>query len=191
MPPPAPLIPLTWCIILHSCCRGGIDVSSIGLAVGLVCGSALGLLLISLYPAGLDPNYGIIILALALAALLASILGWGTTTQARRTMWAGLLMAFVFIGCGRALLIHPPVTPSDLAYYNSGAQKVSGTTIVTPTSTTRDAVVVVTGLVSAEPVFSDRSQRLRISARSIELSDNVRALAIGGDMYAIVARYPE
>src|SRR5438045_6755826 len=109
MPPPAPLIPLTWCIILHSCCRGGIDVSSIGLAVGLVCGSGFGLLLVSLYPAGLDPTYGIIILALALAALLTSLLGWGTTTQARRAVRAALLLAFVLIGCGRALLIHPPV----------------------------------------------------------------------------------
>jgi hypothetical protein len=51
--------------------------------------------------------------------------------------------------------------------------------------------VSITGVVSAEPFFSDRSQRLRISARSIKASADSSVIAVSGDMYAILPRYPE
>src|SRR6266566_2869834 len=157
----------------------GTFLNSIGLAAALLCGSAIGLVLVGLYPAGLDPVYGIIILSLAFATLLPFLLARGS----KRAVWICLLTAFVLAGCGRALLIHPPVTPDDLAYYDAPPIKPS---------------VRVIGVVSAEPVFSDRSQRLRISARSICTGEACLArtgatspFQVKGDMYAVVARYPE
>src|SRR3954463_10100517 len=90
-------------------------MNSIGLAVALVCGSALGLLVVGLYPAGLDPNYGQILLVLALATAIPAILA----RASNRLLWTSLLIGFFLLGVGRSLLIHPPVTSADLAYYNS------------------------------------------------------------------------
>jgi hypothetical protein len=126
-------------------------VNSIGLAVALIVGGAFGLPLVGLYPAGLEPSYGIVLLVLALFGILVSVVAG----KARGLFWAALLTAFFLAGCGRSLLIHPPVTSSDRAYYNSNPS---------------DRTLTVVGVVSAEPVFSDRSQRLRITARSILLT---------------------
>ena len=149
-------------------------MSSIGPAIALVCGSALGLLLTDLYPAGLDHVFGTTLLALAIAALLASFLGRGDG----RFVSTALCTAFALFGCGRALLIHAPVTSADLAFYNAA-----------PSATT----VTVTGQVSAEPVHSDRSQRLRISARSIVVSRDGQGspIAISGDILVVVAPFPQ
>src|SRR6476660_5271028 len=147
-------------------------MNSIGLAVALVCGSALGLLVTDLYPAGLNPNYGQLLFLLALAAAVPAILA----RTNKRLLWTSLLIGFFLLGVGRSLLIHPPVTSTDVAYYNSSPL---------------GPYVIVTGVISAEPVLSYRSPRLRLSARTIKQPDRSSPLPIQGDMYAVVARYPE
>jgi competence protein ComEC len=147
-------------------------MNSIGLAVAVVCGVALGLVILAGYPDGLDTLYGWVLLGFALAAALPAIIARSN----RRALWTSLLVAFALAGAGRALLIHPPVTSSDLAYFNS--------TATGPT-------VEVEGVISAEPTFSDRAQSARISAVSIKTSNNAASRPISGDMIAVVPRYPE
>ncbi|MEO8288797.1 MAG: ComEC/Rec2 family competence protein [Chloroflexota bacterium] len=147
-------------------------MNSIGLALSILGGCLLGLLLMSLHPAGLDPVYGLLLLALSAAAILAAFFARGS----RRTFWVSLLAAFTLLGVGRTLLMHPPLTPDDLAYYNAS-----------PSS----PPVAIVGEVSGEPVLSDRSQRLRISVRIIRKPHEPGPIALQGDMYAVVSRYPE
>ncbi len=147
-------------------------MNSIGLAVAVVCGVALGLVMLAGYPGGLDTGYGWALLGLALAATMAATIARSN----RRPLWTGLLVAFALAGLGRALLTHPPVTSADLAYYNSS-----------PTGPT----VEVQGIISSEPTFSDRAQSVRISATGIKTKSNTASLTIAGDMIAVVPRYPE
>jgi competence protein ComEC len=147
-------------------------MNSIGLAIAVLCGNALGLLILGRRADGLDPAYGFGLLGLAIAATLASLAGRGN----QRVVWSGLIVAFALAGCGRALLTHPPITPGDLAYYNG---------------TPAGPIVTVEGVISAEPVFADQSQTIRVSARSIEDRQDPKGRAVGGDMYAVLPRYPE
>lgn len=73
------------------------------------------------------------------------------------------------------MLIHPPVTASDLAYYNGPA---SG------------ANVTVIGRVAADPVYGDRWQRLRVSAEAVRWGGRTVPSLVSGDMYAMLPRYP-
>ncbi len=88
------------------------------------------------------------------------------------------MAAFAPLGCGRALVIHPPATSTDLAYYN------------TPISSTGPPIQVV-GVVTGEPLLADRSQSLRISAETIRLGGSTSRLVVKGDLQAVLPRYPE
>jgi competence protein ComEC len=73
------------------------------------------------------------------------------------------------------MLIHPPVTAADLAYYNGE----------------RDSPrMAIVGQVVAEPAYSDRSQRLRVAAQLVRLPGEIAPHTVSGDMYAILPRYP-
>jgi len=146
-------------------------MSSVGLAVALLVGTGVGLLAIGQHPDGLEPGHGWAALALALACFIPLAIGWTD----RRTRWACLLLMVGLVGGGRALLTHPPITPSDLAYYNGE-----------PGS----ARVAIVGSVAAEPLYRDRLQRVRVSARSIQTASNAAPKPVFGDMYAILPRYP-
>jgi competence protein ComEC len=121
---------------------------------------------------GIESAYGQAVLLIALFGIVPLAIAWPD----RHTRWACLLTMAALGGCGTALLIHPPVTPGDLAYYNQqpGAARM-----------------LVLGVVTGEPVFTDRSQRLRVSAEEIRLSGESIPHPIKGNLYAVVARYPE
>lgn len=159
-------------------------MNSIGLAVAIIIGGACGLLIIGRYPAGLDPAYGAMLLALAYAASMAALLAKGHS----RACWTGLFLMSWLIGCGLALMTHHPITQGDLAYYNGPA---SGPASGEATDASRQTAVTVEGVVSSEPVFSDRSQRLRISAQTIKIGKVGAPKPVHGDLYAVVSRYPE
>ncbi|HYP18461.1 MAG TPA: ComEC/Rec2 family competence protein [Chloroflexia bacterium] len=146
-------------------------MNSIGFVVAWVAGCVAGLFLHLLHPEGLDPVYGIVLLALAAAASLPTILGW----QQKRLRWSGLLLIALLAGAGRTLLEHPPLTPGELAYYNG---------------TETSAPVRVVAYVSGEPVYRDRSQRLRLTARSLALPGADETVQVSGDMLAVLPRYP-
>jgi hypothetical protein len=146
-------------------------MSSVGLAVALLVGTGVGLIAIGEHPEGLEPGHGWTALALALACFIPLALGWSD----RRTRWACLLLMVALVGGGRALLTHPPATPSDLAYYNGE-----------PGS----ARVVIVGSVAAEPLYRDRLQRVRVSAKSLRTASDATPKPVSGDMYVILPRYP-
>jgi competence protein ComEC len=133
--------------------------------------------LLAQYPGGLDPVYGLALLALALCAGICSYVVRREHVQAA----IALLLACALLGGGMALLRHPPPTAHDLAYYNA------------PATDTEDPAPPVTlaGVITAEPTFGDRSQTLRISAATILLKDSDRPIPISGDLLAVVPRYPE
>ncbi|HEX8217841.1 MAG TPA: DUF4131 domain-containing protein [Chloroflexia bacterium] len=146
-------------------------MNSIGFVVAWVAGCVAGLFLHLLHPEGLEPVYGVVVLALSAAAILATIIGW----EQKRLRWAGLLLVAALAGAGRTLLVHPPLTPADLAHYN-------GTDDSTP--------VRVVAYVSGEPVYRDRSQRLRLTANSLTLPGTDRPIQVSGDMLTVLPRYP-
>jgi competence protein ComEC len=145
-------------------------VSSVGLAVALLIASEIGLIVIDQHPAGLDARYGWLILALSLFTFVPLLLGWPD----KRERWGSILLIAALLGCGRALLIHPPITDRDLAYYNAAPDSPR---------------VFVTGSISGEPAYTDRSQRLRVSARTIQLAPSPPK-EVSGDMYVVLPRYP-
>src|SRR2546426_403785 len=85
---------------------------------GVICwlvGCVVGLLVVSRYPSGLTPAYGIICVGAALLMLVPIGLGWK-----HAPVWGpALLAALALAGCGRALVVHAPETAASLAYYRS------------------------------------------------------------------------
>lgn len=152
--------------------------------IAWLCGCVVGMALMSLHPAGLNPGYGVGVAALGALAVAPTLL-------VRKHVPSFLVCVAVvgfLLGSGRTLITHMPVTPLDLAYYN----KEEGS-----------ARVLVTGVISEEPQLRDRSQRVRLKARSVRLapvsSQSVGSrqnqplatdFAVSGDMYAILPRYP-
>jgi competence protein ComEC len=132
--------------------------------------------LLAQYPGGLDPAYGLALLALALGAAIGAYL-------LRRDGSYGsfaLLLAFFVLGCGLGMLQHPPANSSDVAFYN--APQVAGDKDV--------KYVTLTGKITGEPTLADRSQTLRVSAETIRPTDST-PISIKGDLLVIVPRYPE
>jgi hypothetical protein len=146
-------------------------MNSIGFVVAWVAGCATGLILHLLRPEGLEQSYGTWMLALAALAAIPITLG----RQQKHLRWAGLWILASLAGAGWTLLGHPPASPHDLAYYNG---------------TDDSAPVQITAIVSAEPVYRDRSQRLRLSARSLVLEGNNSPVQVSGDMLTLLPRYP-
>jgi len=101
--------------------------------------------------------------------LPALLLGWDN----KNVRWASLFAIFALLGCGRALLIHPTVTPGDLGYYN-GAERAQ-----------------ITGVVSGEPLHQDRTQRLRVSAEMLRLEDGGAGRQVRGDVMVLLPSFPE
>jgi competence protein ComEC len=157
-------------------CGGVGPVSAINLAMALMCGCGVGLLVLGLYPGGLDPAPGLIMVLLALCAGTCAIMAG----RDRRVRWASMLIAFAVGGCGSALLTHPPANASDLAYYNSRSD-----------ADVERLETEMVGIVSAEPAPGDRSQRVRISAETIRPAGSGKPVNIKGDVLAILPRYPE
>jgi len=131
----------------------------------------VGLFALSFYPSGLDARYGWALIALALATVLPTWLAW----QNKRARFFCLFFAFMLAGCGRALLIHPPINATDLAFYNGNE---------------RSPKVSITGVISSEPILSDRSQRVRIRSEGIVPAGKTSSLPISGDMLITLPRYP-
>lgn len=110
-------------------------------------------------------------LALAAALIVPLVLG----LRVRRARWCGLLLLALLAGLGRTLFIHPPVTASDLSFYN-GSDKAQA--------------VRVTGVVEAEPVYGDTYQRLRIGVHSLLLPGATTPTGTKGALLALAPRYP-
>ena len=146
-------------------------MTPIGISLGFISGCAIGLFALSFYPSGLDAGYGWALIGLALVTALPIWLAW----HERRVRLACLFLAFMLAGCGRALLIHPPIDTSDLAFYNGDE---------------RSPKVSVTGVISSEPVLTDRSQRVRIKSEEIVPAGKTSTLPVSGDMLITLPRYP-
>ena len=146
-------------------------MNSIGFVVAWVAGCVAGLFLHLLHPEGIEREYGTWLLALAGVAIVPTVLGW----EQKRVRWAGLWLFALLAGAGHALQVHPPPGPGDLAYYNG---------------TNDSAPVQITGNVSAEPVYRDRSQRLRLTVHSLKLPGEDNAKQVSGDMLTVLPRYP-
>jgi competence protein ComEC len=149
------------------------------MAVAIVCGCAVGLLLLASYPGGLNAAYGLALLAFALGAALCAFL-------LRHDGFYGvfaLMLACTLAGCGLALLRHEPPTTGDVAFYNAQGE-------IENSGATGDYVTIV-GTITAEPTLADRSQTLRISANSILPQDGAQPIPVKGDLLVVVARYPE
>ncbi|MEO5951045.1 MAG: hypothetical protein ABIQ44_01080, partial [Chloroflexia bacterium] len=141
-------------------------MSSINLAVILVCGCGAGILLLGSHPDGLDPLAGYVLMSLSCAAFAASLL----SKHSKRTLWASLWIAFALLGIGRALITHPPATPADLSFYNHSTNQ----------TTTPPAHYLIIGTISGEPLQKDRSQQLRITAETVRLNDNGQTIPVKG-----------
>ncbi len=124
---------------------------------------------------GIEPIYGQGLLLLAFACIVPAAVAWPHLP----TRWLSLLVMAFLGGCGSALLVHPPVTPADLAFYNSQPGQPGV------------ARVLVVGEITGEPVLADKSQRIRFSARQIKLSVDSIPYPVKGDLIAVVTRYPE
>lgn len=145
---------------------------SVGLFVAWLAGCATGLAILGRHPQGLEQGYGLALLSAALFLCIPALLG----RNDRRTLWTSLFLIAGLAGCGRTLFTHAPVSPSDLAFYNSSAGSPR---------------VTVAGTVSSEPVFSDRWQRVRISAGDIVGADpDSPSRQVRGDLLALLPRYP-
>jgi competence protein ComEC len=144
---------------------------SVRLAVSFASGCAAGLVIAALRPAGVPPYFGIALLACASVAAIAGIAG----RPSDRVVTIAGVAAAAILGMALALLAHPPLTSAHLSYYN-GAEGGGPVTVV--------------GRVSAGPVQTDRSQRLRISALSLVLPRDAPR-DVSGDLLAVVPRYPE
>lgn len=147
------------------------------MAVSLVCGCGLGLLLLAQYPGGLDPTYGLALLAFALGAAICAFILRRDGSYGR----FALMLAFFLLGCGLGLLQHPPPSTGEVAFYN--APQV--------TDDKSYQYVTLTGTITGEPTLADRSQTLHVSANTIRLQDSTQPVTIKGDLLVIVARYPE
>jgi competence protein ComEC len=128
-------------------------------------------LVLDRYPGGLGTGPGLMLLGLAFGLSLCLWPAW----RDRRARWTCLFALFAIAGCGRALLVHAPATPADLAYYNQPGDA---------------SLMSVTGTISAEPVVQDRYQRLRVSAENLRSGRVYAALAVHGDLLALVPRFP-
>lgn len=146
-------------------------MNSIGVVLTWLGGCALGLFLADMHPSGIEPLYTGLLIGLSLCVLLPMCLAWSD----KRGRWASIFLLAVLAGCGRALLVHPPISPGDLAFYNGDAHS---------------PVVQVRGEVAAEPVVGDTYQRLRIHGTAISLPGRQRLLAVSGDMLTLLPRYP-
>ncbi|MDQ3929369.1 MAG: ComEC family competence protein [Chloroflexota bacterium] len=146
-------------------------MNSIGVIVAWITGCVAGLLVHLQRPEGLEPSYGYWLIALAALTVVPTTLGW----EQRRLRWAGLWMMALLAGAGWTLRSHPPPGPTDLAYYNG---------------LTGAAPIQITAYVGAEPIYHDRSQRLRLTARSLELPAVKEAVRVSGDMLVVLPRYP-
>jgi competence protein ComEC len=139
--------------------------------VALLVGGAAGLILTGRHPAGLESRYGLALLALALLLVLPLRIAGSH----RPTKWSCLLLMSALFGCGLALLRHPPITPAHLAYYNDLAG---------------EHPVMVAGHVAAEPVYTDKTQRLRVAAELLTLPGEAGPRQVTGDVYVVAPRYP-
>jgi competence protein ComEC len=146
-------------------------MNSIGFIVAWLAGCVLGLLLMEGYPRGLNSSYGLALIVCGILILVPLRVGW----EDKRVRWACLFLLAGLWGCGRALLVHPPVTQSYLAYYNS---------------TAKTAQVRLIGTISDEPLLLDRWQRVRVSAEQIFLPGNLEPKPVSGDMLTLLPRYP-
>ncbi len=146
-------------------------MNSIGIIVAWVAGCAAGLVLHLLRPEGLDKSYGAWVLGLAAVTSVPIALGW----QQKSVRWVGAWLLALLAGAGWTLLGHPPPGPADLSFYNG---------------TDNSAPVQITAFVSAEPVYRDRSQRLRLSARSLVRDGESTPIQVSGDMLTLLPRYP-
>lgn len=147
-------------------------MNTIGCIVAWLVGVWLGLSLANRYPAGLEDTSAITILLVALFLVLPLLIAWDD----RRLRWACLLFICALAGCGRALLVHPPVTPGDIAFYN-GVENSSP--------------VLVIGAISGEPTLLDQYQRVRITAEGVRLSREREVLPVVGDLLVLLPRFPQ
>ena len=136
-------------------------MNSIGFVVAWLAGCSLGLLLMDRYPSGLDSRYGLALFAFGLLLVAPMRIAW----EDKRARWLCLFLLAGLCGFGRALLIHPPVTQSDLAFYNA---------------IPKSAQVRVIGTVAEQPVLLDRWQRMRVSAEQVFLPGDMQAKQISG-----------
>jgi competence protein ComEC len=144
---------------------------SVQLAVSFVIGCGGGLFVAGLRPEGIPSQFGWALLACAALAAIAGFVG----KPSGRALAASVVAAAVLFGSALALLAHPPLTPSNLAWYNGAAGQEA---------------VIVLGEVSAAPVPTDRSLRVRISARQLVLPGEP-SRDVSGDVLAVLPRYPE
>ena len=147
-------------------------MNTVGWCLAWVGGSVAGLLTVEKYSMGIEPIYGQGLLLVGAMCAVPMMLGWTD----KRLRHICIISMAALGGCGSALLLRPPITPLDLAYYNSPE---SGPDIL------------VVGVVRSEPVFTDRSQRLIISAELVRPSGESIPRPAKGDLYAVVPRYPE
>lgn len=145
-------------------------MNSIGAVLAWLGGCALGLFLADMHPSGIEPAYAGLLIGLSGCALLPLVLAW----RDKRIRWASIFLLAVLAGCGRALLVHPPTSPGDLAFYNGD---------------THSAAVRVSGEVAAEPAVGDTYQRLRVHGVAITLSGK-QPMLVSGDMLTLIPRYP-
>lgn len=146
-------------------------MNSIGVIVAWIVGCVVGLVLHLLHPEGLEQTYSLAMLMLAAFAIVATFLGRGE----KRLRWTGLIVVAILAGAGWSLRVHPPSTSNDLAYYNGTEESVP---------------IQITAYVSAEPVYRDRSQRLRLTARALTLPGTKQVVQVSGDMLTVLPRYP-
>lgn len=157
-------------------------------------GCLLGLALMSGHPSGLDSRYGIAMLVLALLLVVAAFVAHpprarsqaparpeavgevGEVGEVGGIWWVCILFMAALAGCGRTLLIHPPVGPADLAFYNDSAP---------------GRQVLITGHVSSEPVNTDRAQRIRLAAEYLKLPGEATPRQVSGQAYVVLGRYPQ
>jgi competence protein ComEC len=157
-------------------------------------GCLLGMALMSGHPSGLDSRYGIALLVLALLLVVPAFTAYSPRTQSQASApveavtgvagttgvggvwWVCILLMAVLAGCGRTLLIHPPVGPADLAFYNDSVPGQQ---------------VVITGRVSGEPVNTDRAQRIRLAAEYLKLPGETAPRRVRGQAYVVLGRYPQ
>ncbi|HET9493294.1 MAG TPA: ComEC/Rec2 family competence protein [Chloroflexia bacterium] len=144
---------------------------SVQFAVSFVLGCGVGLFVAGLRPGGIPPHYGWALLACAALAALAGLVG----RPSGRALAAAGVVSSVLFGAALTLLAHPPLTPSNLAWYNGAAGKEP---------------VTVLGEVAAAPVPTDRSLRVRVSARQLALPGEPPR-EVSGDLLAVLPRYPE
>jgi competence protein ComEC len=132
-------------------------------------GSAVGLVVLGRYQAGVNPGFGIATLIAAAMMLLPLALGW----KQKPLRYLCIMLIAALTGCGRALLVHPTDSTSTLAYYSASGVRA-----------------VVTGVIADDPVLADAWQRLHVNAEAIRLSSEKTPHAVSGEMLVLVARYP-